>query len=248
MPEQDHDEALEAEQREIVQSQIETPSPNDIIERRAELRDSGMDPDQIDNVIRRETLQHEMPHIDGLNDDQIQALLGQKFEDLLDGRLTLEEWRPWGAISENRDLAEAAGRWQAKQREPDWEYPDATPQRSEWYRQTQAEHELDLAAPQRFPLTGDGLVTQRIIADGPFNGPDIGAELALARYRDHQHDQTEKLMPQREIDDKMQAWLQGLLNKAPQQVQQPSLSLTDTRAQTLEQAKEEQTRHRSLSI
>jgi hypothetical protein len=180
MPEQDHDEAWEAEQREIVQSQIQTPNPNDIIERRAELRDSGMDPDQIDSVIRRETLQHEAP------------------------------------------------------------------QRSEWYRQSQAEHEQDLRTPQWFPLTGDGLVTHRIIAEGPFNGPDIGTELAMARYRDHQH--AENIMPQNETDTKLQAWLQALLNKDQEQKQHASLPLTETRNQTLEQAKEEQTRQRSLSI
>jgi hypothetical protein len=46
----------------------------------------------------------------------------------------------------------------------------------------------ELKQPQRFPLTGDGLVTQRVIASGPLNGPgsDIGEELALARYNDHQ--------------------------------------------------------------
>jgi hypothetical protein len=46
----------------------------------------------------------------------------------------------------------------------------------------------ELKQPQRFPLTGDGLATQRVIASGPLNGPgsDIGEELALARYNDHQ--------------------------------------------------------------
>ena len=147
MAEHDPDEAWEAEQRELVQSQIETPSPNDVIERRAELQDAGMDPDQIDSVIRRETLQHE------------------------------------------------------------------STQRSEWYRQTQAEHELDLAAPQRFPLTGDGLVTQRIVADGPFNGPDIGGELALARYRDWEFQQRRAQMPDVEADRQADAYWENLVSR-----------------------------------
>ena len=55
-------------------------------------------------------------------------------------------------------------------------------------------------------------------------------------------------MPQNETDTKLQAWLQVLLNKEQEQKQQASLPLAETRNQTLEQAKEEQTRHRSLSI
>ena len=57
---------------------------------------------------------------------------------------------------------------------------------SRWYQQAQATHDADLAKPQRFPLTGDGLVTERIIATGKTNGPasSIGSELAAARYRD----------------------------------------------------------------
>jgi hypothetical protein len=58
-------------------------------------------------------------------------------------------------------------------------------QRSKWYEQENSE----LAKPQRFPLTGDNLVTQRVIESGPFNGGEIGPELAAARYRDHQWDQ-----------------------------------------------------------
>jgi len=117
-----------------------------------------------------------------------------------------------------------------------------TPQRSAWYRQTQAEHEMDLKSPQRFPLTGDGLVTERIIATGPYNGPDIGAELALARYRDYQH--AEKIMPTQHDEEKLQNWLQALLNKAPEQKRDAQLLLTETRQQEIE----EQTRQRSLSI
>ena len=79
----DETEAWEAEQREINQAQIDNPAPNDFIERRAELRDSGMDPDQIDTQLSR--------------------------------------WIP------------------------------AADQPSEWYRQTQTEHEQDLRAPQRIP-------------------------------------------------------------------------------------------------
>jgi hypothetical protein len=59
-------------------------------------------------------------------------------------------------------------------------------QRSKWYEQENSE----LAKPQRFPLTGDNLVTQRVIASGPFNGGEIGPELAAARYRDHQWDRS----------------------------------------------------------
>jgi hypothetical protein len=115
-----------------------------------------------------------------------------------------------------------------------------TPERSEWYRQSQEEHKLDLGTPQRFPLTGDGLVTQRVIADGHFNGPDIGAELALARYYQH----AEKIMPTQRDDEKLQGWLQALLNKAPEQKRDAQLLLSETRNQEIE----EQTRKRSLSL
>ena len=55
---------------------------------------------------------------------------------------------------------------------------------SRWYAQHKAAHTAGLASPQRFRLTGDGLVTERIIASGPLNGGPIGPELAPARYRD----------------------------------------------------------------
>jgi len=55
---------------------------------------------------------------------------------------------------------------------------------SRWYAQARAAHETDLSKPQRFPLTDDGLVTERVIASGPFNGGPIAPELAAARYRD----------------------------------------------------------------
>jgi hypothetical protein len=91
---------------------------------------------------------------------------------------------------------------------------DESPQRSEWYRQTQAEHDLDLAAPQRFPLTGDGLVTQRSVADGPFNGPDIGGELALARYRDWEvSTKGERQMPDVEADRQADAYWENLVSR-----------------------------------
>ena len=59
---------------------------------------------------------------------------------------------------------------------------------SNWYREARAAHDAELAKPQRFPLTGDGLVTERIIKSGPTNGPSssIGQELKTARYRDWQ--------------------------------------------------------------
>jgi hypothetical protein len=55
-----------------------------------------------------------------------------------------------------------------------------------WHQQAEAEHEAALATPQRFPLTGDDLVTKRVIESGPFNGQGIGPEIAAARYRDWQ--------------------------------------------------------------
>jgi hypothetical protein len=120
-----------------------------------------------------------------------------------------------------------------------------TPQRSEWYRHTQAEHDIDLAAPQRFALTGDGLVTQRIVADGPFNGPDIGAELALARYRDHQH--TEKLMPDRETQQQIDAYVKAWTTPSPtQEQQQRVLTLVNTENQ--QRAIEEERPQRSQRI
>lgn len=120
-----------------------------------------------------------------------------------------------------------------------------TPTRSEWYRQTQAEHEMDLKAPQRFALTGDGLVTEHIIKDGPFHGPDIGAELKMARYRDHQY--TGNVMPLNEIQAVGTA-LNVLLNKSPQQELQLQLSLTQARDREIEQPTQKQTRTRSLGI
>jgi hypothetical protein len=65
----------------------------------------------------------------------------------------------------------------------------------------------------------------------------------LNHIRDHQH--AENVMPQNEMDTKLQTWLQALLNKEPEQKQLP---LTETRNQTLEQVKQEKTRDRSLSI
>jgi hypothetical protein len=69
-------------------------------------------------------------------------------------------------------------------------------QRSKWYEQETSE----LAKPQRFPLTGDNLVTQRVIASGPFNGGEIGPELAAARYRDHQWNQDQARADHNQID------------------------------------------------
>jgi hypothetical protein len=175
MPDENDDalQAWENEQREISQAQIDTPSPNDIIEQRAELRDSGMDPDQIDRAISRETLQHDEP------------------------------------------------------------------ERSEWYRQTQAEHDLDLAAPQRFPLTGDGLVAQRIVADGPFNGPDVGAELALARYRDWEFQQRRAQMPDVEADRMADTYWDNLISRARQTEQNAQAYAASQRQTTQERPETE---------
>ncbi len=43
----------EDEQREANQARLDHPHPNDAIERRAELRDSGLEPNQIDRAVRR---------------------------------------------------------------------------------------------------------------------------------------------------------------------------------------------------
>lgn len=81
----------------------------------------------------------------------------------------------------------------------------------------------ELKQPQRFPLTGDGLVTQRVIASGPLNGPgsDIGEELAMARYNDHQFQQSpksamESKMPDAEADRQADTYWEGLINRARQ--------------------------------
>lgn len=84
----------------------------------------------------------------------------------------------------------------------------------------------ELKQPQRFSLTGDGLVTQRVIASGPLNGPgsDIGEELALARYNDHQfthglqHQPTERRsqMPDAEADRQADAYWSNLVARARQ--------------------------------
>jgi len=83
----------------------------------------------------------------------------------------------------------------------------------------------ELKQPQRFPLTGDSLVTQRVIASGPFNGPgsSIGEELALARYNDHQFENhpTERRsqMPDAEADRLADTYWENLVNRTRQNEQ-----------------------------
>lgn len=92
----------------------------------------------------------------------------------------------------------------------------------DWYRQSQEDHSNDLRQPQRFPLTGDGLVTQRVITTGPFNGPDIGDELATARYRDYQFQhqsptaEMESKMPNPEADQQADTYWENLVNRTRQ--------------------------------
>jgi hypothetical protein len=57
---------------------------------------------------------------------------------------------------------------------------------SRWYRQQVAEHEAELAKPQRFPLTDDGDQTREAIGWAAKPKPASGEKLKTARYRDWQ--------------------------------------------------------------
>ena len=117
---------------------------------------------------------------------------------------------------------------------------------------------------QRVPLTGDGLVTQRIKADGPVKDANFDAELQFARYRDWQHatgasEQAvgravadyqratrREAMADHDTDRKVQLWLTNLLAfNASTQVQQPAQQQTQEQKQDLEQ---ELKRTRSLGL
>jgi hypothetical protein len=50
-----------------------------------------------------------------------------------------------------------------------------------WYRKESAAHSRALAAPQAFPLTGDGITTRSVIER---HKSDPAAALVEARYRD----------------------------------------------------------------
>lgn len=58
------DRIIAAEWREANAERARPPSPNDIIERRAELRDGGLEPDQIDRATQRRPAPREQDHAD----------------------------------------------------------------------------------------------------------------------------------------------------------------------------------------
>lgn len=74
-------------------------------------------------------------NLGGMSEDQIEQLLGQKFTALIEGRLTPEEWRPWGDLSARRDTQRDMAAFKAEQQEM------ANESRYELFKRYQAERE-----------------------------------------------------------------------------------------------------------